>query len=314
MVKSTAPTLAERVLALETFGAPPETRAGLDTASLVAADPALGAVEVDDLVVDGPHGPVPVRRYRNRCTRTGEALVWVHGGAWITGSLDQPEAHWVALSLAARGIAVLSVSYRKALHGVKFPVPSDDVYAAWSWAFTHPEVLDAGRGRIHLGGASAGANLAAGVSVRSVTADVDAPASLVLVYPFVHAVLPELGLDLQESITRLAPPFSLSPDNVAELAKHYAGAAAGADPVAFAGNANLTGQPPTLVINADADELRASGEEFARQLRHAGVRVESTVERGTFHGYLDDPSLPEASVTLKTIENWILPGEGVANA
>lgn len=299
------PTLADMVLALETYGPPPETRTGLDTASLVAADAELGVVEIADLVIDGPHGPIPARRYRHAREQSGDALVWMHGGAWISGSIDQPEAHWVALKLAARGITVLSVSYRKALHGVKFPVPSDDVYAAWSWATERPADLDARAGRIHLGGASAGANLAAGVSVRSVAAGVASPASLVLVYPLVHAASPEQSSDLAESIARMAPVFNFTPEIVAALTEHYAGAAAATDPVAFAGNADLQGQPPTLIVNADADELRASGEEFARQLRGAGVPVDVTTERGTFHGYLDDPSLPESAKTLTTVANWI---------
>lgn len=299
------PTLADMVLALETYGPPPETRTGLDTASLVAADPELGVVEISDLVLDGPHGAVPVRRYRNTQRRSGDALVWMHGGAWVTGSLDQPEAHWVALKLAARGITILSVSYRKALHGVTFPVPSDDVFAAWTWATTNPDQLDTTAHRIHLGGASAGANLAAGVSVRSVMNGVPRPASLVLVYPLVHAALPDPSAELQEAIARMAPAFAFTPQVVAELAAHYAGAAASDDPVAFAGNADLAGQPSTLIVNAEADELRASGEEFARQLGAAGVHVVATTERGTFHGYLDDPSLSESSATLETIASWI---------
>jgi acetyl esterase len=299
------PTLADMVLALETYGPPPETRTGLDTASLVAADPELGAVEITDLVIDGPHGDVPVRRYRHPETRTGEALVWMHGGAWITGTIDQPEAHWVALKLAARGVTVLSVSYRKALHGVKFPVPSDDVFAAWTWAIAHPEQLDAGHGRIHLGGASAGANLAAGVAVRCATMGVESPASVVLVYPLVHAATPQPSAELVDTIDRMAPAFNFTPEVVVALTEHYAGESAATDPIAFAGNADLAGQPPVLIVNAEADELRASGEEYARQLRAAGVDVEVMFERGTFHGYLDDPSLPAARATLATMEHWI---------
>lgn len=299
------PTLADMILALETYGPPPETRPGLDTASLVAADPELAAVAIDDLVIDGPHGDVPVRRYRHADAPSGDALVWMHGGAWISGSIDQPEAHWVALTLAARGITVLSVSYRKALHGVKFPVPSDDVHAAWTWATEHAEELDAGWGRLHLGGASAGANLAAGVAVRCAADGAEAPASLVLVYPLVHAATPEPSAELVETIARMAPAFSFTPEVVAALTEHYAGTVAATDPVAFAGNAELQGLPSTLIVNAEADELRASGEEFARQLRSAGIHVESTTEPGTFHGYLDDPSLAEAKTTLAKIERWI---------
>src|ERR1700744_4016730 len=46
----------------------------------------------------GPHGPVPVRVYDDG----GEAgddrrcLVWMHGGAFLAGNLDMPEADWTS--------------------------------------------------------------------------------------------------------------------------------------------------------------------------------------------------------------------------
>ena len=47
--------------------------------------------------------------------------------------------------------------------------------------------------------------------------------------------------------------------------------------------------PPTIIINADADDLRASGEHFAEQLRAAGVPVTLALQPGTLHGYLNRP-------------------------
>ena len=47
--------------------------------------------------------------------------------------------------------------------------------------------------------------------------------------------------------------------------------------------------PPTVIVNADADELRASGQEFAEQLRSASVPVTDYIEPGTVHGYLNRP-------------------------
>ena len=64
----------------------------------------------------------------------GTAFVWVHGGAFIGGDLEFPEAHWVSLAIAARGFAVLSLDYRKSLRGVHYPVPSDDILDGWLWA------------------------------------------------------------------------------------------------------------------------------------------------------------------------------------
>ena len=51
--------------------------------------------------------------------------------------------------------------------------------------------------------------------------------------------------------------------------------------------------PPTVIVNADADDLRASGEEFAEQLAAAGVTVVESVQPGTVHGYMNRPEESE---------------------
>jgi acetyl esterase/lipase len=44
----------------------------------------------------GPHGPVPVRVYLPDRAGNAPRLLWMHGGAFIGGGLDMPEADWVA--------------------------------------------------------------------------------------------------------------------------------------------------------------------------------------------------------------------------
>ena len=97
--------------------------------------PALPAgVTVASLEIPGPHGPVPVRTYRP-AGAAGATLLWVHGGGFRHGDLDMPEAHLVSAELASRaGAYVVSVGYRLAVDGVRYPVPLDDVFAAWGWA------------------------------------------------------------------------------------------------------------------------------------------------------------------------------------
>lgn len=41
--------------------------------------------------------------------------MWVHGGGFLSGTIDMPEARWVALTLASHRISVLSLEYREAL-------------------------------------------------------------------------------------------------------------------------------------------------------------------------------------------------------
>ena len=161
--------------------------------------PELAEVEIRDVTIDGRHGDVPGRCYRG-LGATGTAFVWVHGGAFIGGDLEFPEAHWVSLAIAARGFAVLSLDYRKSLRGVHYPIPSDDILDGWLWATAHADEWGAAPDDVHLGGASAGGNLVAGVTKRLRDGAGPLPASLVLVYPIVHPELPPLPPDLQEKL------------------------------------------------------------------------------------------------------------------
>ncbi|WP_175494460.1 alpha/beta hydrolase [Herbiconiux ginsengi] len=127
-------------------------------------------------------------------------------------------------------------------------------------------------------------------------------------YPLLHAQSPEYGPELRASLARLAPAFHFTPELVAQLARQYAGEAHLDDPVAFPGNANSAFPcqlPSTFVLNADEDELHASGEEFGRQLRNAGVHVDMGAQPHMYHGCLDDTSLPAAHSAIATMANWL---------
>jgi acetyl esterase/lipase len=60
-----------------------------------------------------------------------------------------------------------------------------------------------------------------------------------------------------------------------------------ADGYAFGALAVLEGLCPTLVINAEYDDLRSSGEAFVAQLAMAGVDVRQVTAVGMLHGFLN---------------------------
>jgi len=62
-----------------------------------------------DSLIQGPHGHIPVRWYfpPDGTMQVGSAtIVWIHGGGFFKGSLDQPESHDVARTLASAGMGV----------------------------------------------------------------------------------------------------------------------------------------------------------------------------------------------------------------
>jgi acetyl esterase/lipase len=281
---------------LREHGEPADPRTDIDTASLKGRFPRLANVDTEDLTIHTPHGPQPARTYRDTtAVPSGRALVWVHGGAFIGGYLDMPESNWVALELAARGTPVLAVDYTKCLGDAHFPVPSDDVLAAWRFAREHADDLfGVPTDALLLGGASAGGTLTAGAIARLRDAGEPVPAGLVSVYPAAHPDGAHPG-----EIPDAASPLT-------QISLNYAGSAESlADPHVFAGLGTGRGFPPTIVVVCEHDGLRPSGEAFAAMLRDAGIPVAVHLEPGADHAHINEPSDPTALPTIEAIARWV---------
>ena len=63
-----------------------------------------------------------------------------------------------------------------------------------------------------------------------------------------------------------------------------------ADGYAFPALADLRGLCPTLVLNAEYDDLRASGQAFGSALAAAGVDVRQAMVTSMLHGFLNLPA------------------------
>ena len=277
-------------------GEPADLRDDIDTVSLRRRFPHLGGVEITELTIVTPTGVQPARLYRDsEAEPCGRALVWVHGGAFIGGYLDMPESNWVAMEFASQGVPVLAVDYTKCLGDVHFPVPSDDVLAAWEHAVAHaPELFGTSAEDLLLGGASAGASLTAGAVARLRDAGGTLPAGLISVYPAVHPNGAEPGV-----LPDPAAPHT-------QIALNYAGTVERlADPHVFAGMGTGDGFPPTLVVVCELDGLRPSGEAFARLLGDAGVDVVLHLEPGADHAHINEPADPTARPTIEAITAWM---------
>lgn len=258
----------------------------------LAADYRFPDVHVEDVAVDGPHGPVAVRLYRPAArAASGAGLVWAHGGGFAYGDLDMAEAHVVSAELAARhGIVVASVGYRLATPGAGYPIPLDDVHAAWTWCVDAAPAL--GVDRLGIGGASAGAALTGGVAVRVRDRGTRAPDALLLAYPGMHFPSPALPDEQVDDLRRLPRDIRFLPAPMLSMTRTYLGRLSGFPAEAMPGNGDVAGLPPTTVVLSEVDDLRPSGEMFLLQLQDAGVPTRSMVAAGMLHGHLDIPPVP----------------------
>lgn len=264
--------------------------------------------QVQDAEVRGRDGATRVRDYLPSVEGPAAPLLWVHGGGFATGGLDQEESNAPARFLAARGRRVRTVDYRlvsslKFFTGLGrnpnvFPAALHDVVDA-------ADDLTAVTGRrISLGGASAGANLAAAAALMIRDAGGRELVSLVLAYGAFHSAVPddpEVERELRGPVVR----WMFNPSMTRRLYLNYVGDPALLVPgYAVPGGADLHALPPTFLMNADNDRLRSSGHAFADELRAAGVAVREEVVEGR-HGFLNSVRTPGFSERMQAIEDWM---------
>ena len=252
---------------------------------------------------------VPLRVYRPE-QPSGDALLWLHGGGFSGGSLEMPEAHWVASALADRGHLVVTADYRLASETVHYPAPSNDVLTAWSWLCDNAAELGAAGAR-HLGGASAGGNLALGAALRLRDDDATAhgapaPTTVVLAYPTLHAAQPQPSPDLVELLSALPIGDRANPDYVTAMYQRFiAGPLDEAPAAAIPGTMDPAGLPPTIIVASEIDGLRPSAKAYADALDAAGIQHSYTVEPGIRHGHLNRPDEPAARATIDRFHAWL---------
>lgn len=323
-MRQLTPELAERAHLISGFSSFSDIPAANMTAWKAPFGPRQeGALQVLDTEIDGPHGPVPIRVYTPTSSKNvghRPALVWMHGGAFCWGDLDMPEGDEVARGVATRANAVvISVDYRLCEYpgeaennasdtggAIRFPIPQDDCQAVYQAVLDDPGKFGVDPARVSIGGASAGASLAATVTIREAR-DGRPPQQTFLLYPMVHRVLPELSAELTDAVAAAPPALQFDPQML-QTVYQVTTASVPDDQIADywpgeSDNARLFG--PTYIENAEFDVFRASGHAFADDLRAAGVPVEEVTRQGVPHGHLDWAGLSPAQETINAIAQRI---------
>jgi acetyl esterase/lipase len=262
-------------------------------------------------------------------------LVWLHGGAFMFGTLEMPEADHVGRRLSESGVTVVSVDYtlapldalevlgppdpdadvpspeqlraemEAAGPRARFPVAGLQTVAAFDWAVANSPTYGADPDRVSLGGASAGANLSAGAAMRLRDRGTATPRVLALVYPSLHDGILPPNDETAELLQGVPPARLFTPESRDAINRNYLPDGHDPDGYAFPGGHDLAGLPEVLIVNAELDSLRPSGEAFAAELAAASVDVRVVRERGAMHGYLNEISHPAAENTLSLLEDAV---------
>jgi len=296
-----APAARTMIDQLEAAGFPPMWELPLEQARKAGAlmgqmDAPPAVASVEDRVIPGPAGDLPVRIYTPDATGPRPVVAYFHGGGFVFCSIETHDGTCRRLANAT-GSAVVSVEYRLAPE-CPFPAAIDDCYAATVWSHEHAEELGADGRQLVVAGDSAGGNLAAVVAQMARDRGGPPIAFQVLVYPVID------GACDTPSYTENAEGYFLERQAMQWFWDQYLGPAGNCDdPLASPNRAgDLSGLPPAVVITAEYDPLRDEGEAYAGALEAAGVPVTMLRYDGMIHGFASMPMLfPEADEAMERI-------------
>ena len=239
------------------------------------------------------------------------ALVCLHGGAWLRGSQRQYKS-WGPW-LAERGYAVGAVDYRLSSQvSPAWPGVWEDVGRALDWLITHAPALNLDTDRLGTIGDSAGAHMAAMLSLHEATAR------------SIRAVVGVYGIYDLPDWWRVTQPPKRPDDPVKKLmGNSYNDAKADYENFSPLHRVQALDSPlraKYLIIHGDEDAIvhHNQSERFVAALRAKGAEVEDMLVPGAGHHWFtlaednparkrvdEEPNVTVAPVLLRFLERWL---------
>ncbi|KAL2834385.1 Alpha/Beta hydrolase protein [Aspergillus cavernicola] len=252
---------------------------------------------------------LPIRVYRPKnCPSTVSlpTYVFFHGGGFLLGNIESENANCarvVDMWPQSPGLMVIHISYRHTPEHV-YPTPYNDAWDAFEWLSANLDSIGGDSERTVIGGISAGAGLAASVSLRALhERRQKSPNSLIhlkgqllcipwLIHPFAHPYAHEEWSAPQQNADAPILPMSRLTHFADLMQVKYP-----TDPVFNVGlsrEEQVRGLPKASVLVAGWDVLRDDGLLYAETLKRAGVDTRVDIFRGLPHGFRRFASLPSS--------------------
>lgn len=235
-------------------------------------------VEVSEQMVTGHEGDPDVRLKIYRPVGLAArlpAMYWIHGGGMVLMDADGDDLA-CAMTAARHGCLVVSVDYRLAPE-TPAPGPVHDCYAGLAWLAANADDLGIDPARILIGGASAGAGLAAGTALLARDLGGPVVAGQLLRYPML------------DHRNETASSYAITDQRVWNRSGNVAAWAAylgGAAPTPYSSPTtadDLSGLPPAYINVGTLDMFMDEDIAYAQELNRAGVPCELHVYPGAFH-------------------------------
>jgi hypothetical protein len=244
--------------------------------------------------------PVTVNGVKAEWSRTpradrGSALLYLHGGGYVLGSLDSHRHVAVEIGRVA-GMRTLAIDYRMAPEH-PFPAAVEDTVAAYRY------LLDSGvaPADICIAGDSAGGGLAVGALLAFKDAGLPMPGACWALSPWID--MEALG---QSFTDRAATDPTVQREGILWMAKTYMAGADPKHPHAAPVYGDLTGLPPMLIQVGSVETLLDDSLLLARKAALAGVPVDLQIWPEMIHvWHLYFPVLTEGRQSLASGGAWL---------
>jgi len=229
-------------------------------------------VPADVTVSPAQLGRLPGEWLRPQGASAAGVVLYLHGGAYITGSCHTHRGLAGHLARAAASDCFL-LDYRLAPEH-PFPAAVDDALAAYL-------ALQAAQPArpVALAGDSAGGGLALALALRLRDAGHTAPAAMALLSPWT-----DLALSLPTHVSKAAvDPFFPDTSTLSAAAQMYAAQTPRTHPLVSPHYASLHGLPPTLIHVGEHEALLGDAQALAATMRAAGTPVQLQEFAGMWH-------------------------------
>ncbi|MFO7561035.1 MAG: alpha/beta hydrolase [Enhygromyxa sp.] len=219
-------------------------------------------------------GGVPAEWLRPEGAEQGRAILYLHGGGFVMGSIESHRTLAARVAIAARA-PVLAINYRLAPEH-PFPAGLDDALLAYRW-LTREVELDPPK--LALVGDSAGGGLAISAALRiRGHEDLEPCGAIACMSAWVDLTCSAPSLSTADDPT-MEEPY------VRKMAQAYLAGEDPRTPEASPLFADLRGLPPILLQAGGAEALRDDSQRFAERCEAAGVEVTLQVWDEMFHGF-----------------------------
>jgi acetyl esterase/lipase len=265
-----------------------ETRASFDTD--------MGRIPLADNVTAESlsFGNVPAEKITPANATSGKAVLYLHGGGHIFGSIKS-HRHFVSRLAVATKATAWHIDYRLAPEH-PYPAAIEDALAAYR------ALLDNGIAPADLvvGGESAGGNLAAALLLKLKDENLPQPAGLYLLSPWLDMTT------TAESYDKVgARDPMISREGIVGVATAYLGTQPD-NPLASPVRADVSGLPPMLIQVGSEEVLLSDSITFANKAAMTGIDVSLRVWAGMPHAWpLFHPFLRAGLPAIDEVGAWM---------